>query len=132
MYEIFQGFQNSLCFYSSLKTEAVLFFFIHIYNYIYLYIYEKVSPKWKKFHEQNVFCFRFYILCENFSQIGQIIKKIPKFQSDPLKVLDLTIRDAKKHVFFKPCFLYKKEKCFFHKKQFFIVFFCFFQLQEDF
>ena len=32
-------------------------------------------------------------------------------------------RDAKKHVFFKPCFLCEKEKCFFHKKQFFIVFF---------
>ena len=28
--------------------------------------------------------FRFYILCENFSKIGSIIKKIPKFQSDPL------------------------------------------------
>ena len=40
----------------------------------------------KKFHEQKVFFFRFYILCENFSKIGPIIKKIPKFQSDPLKV----------------------------------------------
>ena len=32
-----------------------------------------------------MFYFRFYILCENFSKIGPIIKKIPKFQSDPLK-----------------------------------------------
>ena len=32
-----------------------------------------------------MFLFRFYILCENFSKIGPIIKKIPKFQSDPLK-----------------------------------------------
>ena len=30
--------------------------------------------------EQKVFFFyRFYILCENFSKIGPIIKKIPKF-----------------------------------------------------
>ena len=29
--------------------------------------------------------FRFYILCENFSKIGPIIKKIPKFSDDPLK-----------------------------------------------
>ena len=27
--------------------------------------------------------FRFYILCENFSKIGPIIKKIPKFSDDP-------------------------------------------------
>ena len=80
--EIFQGFQNCLCFYSSIKTEAVLF--LYIYIYIYLYIYIKLSPKWKKFHEQKVFFFRFYILCENFSKIGPIIKKIQKFQSDPL------------------------------------------------
>ena len=31
------------------------------------------------------FFLRFYILYENFSKIGPIIKKIPKFQSDPLK-----------------------------------------------
>ena len=52
-----------------------------------MYIYKKLSPKWKKFQEQKVFFFRFYILCENFSKIGPIIKKIPKFQSDPLKNL---------------------------------------------
>ena len=31
------------------------------------------------------FFVRFYILCENFSKIGPIIKKIPKFPDDPLK-----------------------------------------------
>ena len=41
-------------------------------------------------------------------------------------------RDAKKHVFFKPCFLCEKEKCFFHKKQFFIVFFVFFNYRKIF
>ena len=41
---------------------------------------EKVS------RTKSVF-FRFYILCENFSKIGPIIKKIPKFQSDPLKMV---------------------------------------------
>ena len=46
-----------------------------MYIYIYLYIYKKLSPKWKNFHEQKVFLFRFYILCENFSKIGPIIKK---------------------------------------------------------
>ena len=29
--------------------------------------------------------FLFYLLRENFSKIGPIIKKIPKFQFDPLK-----------------------------------------------
>ena len=29
--------------------------------------------------------FRFYILCENFSKIGPIVKKILKFPDDPLK-----------------------------------------------
>ena len=29
--------------------------------------------------------FSIYILCENFSKIGPIIKKIPKFWDDPLK-----------------------------------------------
>ena len=33
------------------------------------------------------FFFRFYKLCENFSKIGPIIKKIPKFQSDPLNFM---------------------------------------------
>ena len=69
-------------FYSSMKTEAVLFFYIHIFEYIY----KKLSPKWKKFQEQKVFFCRFYTLCENFIKIGPIIKKIPKFPSDPLKV----------------------------------------------
>ena len=41
---------------------------------------EKLS--WTK----SVF-FRFYILCENFSKIGLIIKKIPKFSDDPLKLV---------------------------------------------
>ena len=31
--------------------------------------------------------FRFCILCENFSKIGPIIKKIPKFSDDPLKCI---------------------------------------------
>ena len=35
----------------------------------------KLSPIWKNCHEQKVFLFRFYILCENFSKIGPIIKK---------------------------------------------------------
>ena len=56
-----------------------------MYIYIYLYIYIKLSPTWKNVHEQKVFYFRFYILCENFSKIGPIIKKIPKFSDDPLK-----------------------------------------------
>ena len=50
-----------------------------------MYIYKKLNPKWKKFHEQKASFFKFYIMCENFSKIGPIIKKIPKFQSDPLK-----------------------------------------------
>ena len=58
MLEIFQGFQNCLCFYSSIKTEGVIFF-IYINTYIYLYIYKKLSPKWKNFHEQKVFFFDF-------------------------------------------------------------------------
>ena len=72
-----------------MKTEGVLFFYIYIYIYFYLYIfvyiYIKLSPKWKNCHEQQVFYFRFYILCENFSKVGPIIKKIPKFSDDPLK-----------------------------------------------
>ena len=56
-------------FHFSIKTEEILLF----YMYIYLYIYKKLS--WKNCHEQKVFLFRFYILCENFSKIGLIIKK---------------------------------------------------------
>ena len=56
-----------------------------MYIYIYLFIYKKLSYKWKNFQEQKVFIFRFYILCENFSMLGPIIKKIPKFLDDPLK-----------------------------------------------
>ena len=41
-------------------------------------------------------------------------------------------RDAKKHVFFKPCFLCKKKVFFIEKNSFLMFFFCFFQLQEDF
>ena len=48
-------------------------------------IYKKPSPKWKNVQEQKVFIFQFYKLCENFSNIGPIIKKIPKFWDDPLK-----------------------------------------------
>ena len=49
-------------------------------NYIYICIYiKKLSAEWKNFHEQKVFLFLFYILCKNFSKIGPIIKKIPKF-----------------------------------------------------
>ena len=59
LYEIFQGFQNCLCFYSSIKTEGVLFLYIYIYIYvciyIYSYIYKKLSPNWKNFQEQVFF-----------------------------------------------------------------------------
>ena len=46
---------------------------------------KKLNHKWKNFHEQKVFFFRFYILCENFSKIRPIIKKVPNFVNDPLK-----------------------------------------------
>ena len=36
---------------------------------------KKLSAKWNNCPEQKVFLFRFYILCENFSKIGPIIKK---------------------------------------------------------
>ena len=39
----------------------------------------------EKVSRAKSFFFRFYLLCENFSKIGPIIKKIPKFKSDPLK-----------------------------------------------
>ena len=73
----FKDSKTVFFFHSSIKTEEVLFFYtyIYIYIYIYLYIYKKLSPNWKKFYEQKVFFFRFYILCENFSKIGPIIKK---------------------------------------------------------
>ena len=59
-------------------------------------IYKKLSPKWKNFHEQQVFLFRIYILCENFSKIRPIINKIPKFSDDPLKVfVKLLLHDVK-------------------------------------
>ena len=50
---------KTVFFFSSIKTEEVLFFFIYIYLYIYLYIYKKLSPKWKKFQEQKCFVFDF-------------------------------------------------------------------------
>ena len=43
--EIFQGLQNCPCFYSSIKTEAVLSFYISIYTYI------KLRPKRKNLQE---------------------------------------------------------------------------------
>ena len=65
-------------FYSSIKLRK-FYSFIYIYMcinvYLYIYIY-KLSPKWKNCHEQKVFLFRFYIMCENFSKIGPIIKKM--------------------------------------------------------
>ena len=39
----------------------------------------------EKFSRTTSVFFRFYILCENFSKIGPIIKKIQKFSDDPLK-----------------------------------------------
>ena len=64
-------------FHSSIKTEEVLFFYTYIYTrlYIFVYISKKLSPKWKNFQEQKAFLFRLYILYENFSKIGSIIKK---------------------------------------------------------
>ena len=73
-------------FYHKNRGSSILFY-IYSYIYIYLYIYKKTSPKWKNVQEQEVFYFRFYILCENFSKIGPIIKKIPKFWDDPLNAL---------------------------------------------
>ena len=35
--------------------------------------------------KNKCFFFRFYILCENFSKIGPILKKILKFSDDPIK-----------------------------------------------
>ena len=54
---------------------------------IYICIYIKnYAVNGKNFKNNMCFLFRFYILCENFSKIGPIIKKIPKFSDDPLKV----------------------------------------------
>ena len=36
---------------------------------------------------KSIFFCRFYILCENFSKIGPIIKKIQNFVNDPLNPL---------------------------------------------
>ena len=38
-------------------------------------MHKKISSKWKNCHKQKVFLFRFYILCENFSNIAPKIKK---------------------------------------------------------
>ena len=56
-------------------SSIFLYIYFYIYIYVYIYIYIKLSPKWKNFQEQKVFLFRFYILCDNFSKIGPIIKK---------------------------------------------------------
>ena len=53
-----------------------------MYIYIYLYIYKKLSPKWKKFQEQQVFLFRFYILCKISCKM---------FTRDKLGVNDLSV-----------------------------------------
>ena len=72
----FKDSKTVFFFHSSIKTEEVLFFYIYIYKYlhIFVYIYKKLSPKWKNCHEQKVFLFLFYILCEKFSKIEPIIK----------------------------------------------------------
>ena len=43
------------------------FSYIYIYIYVYLYIYKKLSPKWKKFHEQKVFFFFDFTYCVKIS-----------------------------------------------------------------
>ena len=54
----------------------------------------------------SIFFFRFYILCDNFSKIGPIIKKIPKFSDDPYKIgsfhLQTHSRDAHRNFFEDP------------------------------
>ena len=65
----------TFCRKSCKDSKTVLYIYIYINIYIYLYIYIKLSPKWINCHEQKVFLFGFYILCENFSKIGPIIKK---------------------------------------------------------
>ena len=79
--------RNNILLQPQLEDLNKMYFFdqvIYIYICIYLYIYKKLSPEWKNVHKQKVFHFRFYILCENFSKIGPIIKKIPNFSDDPL------------------------------------------------
>ena len=72
----FKDSKTVFFFHSSIKTEEDIFFiYIYINIYIYLCIYKTLSPKKKKIQEQKVFLFRFYILCENFSKIGPIMKK---------------------------------------------------------
>ena len=46
---------------------------------MYLYIYKKQALNGKMFMNKKCFFFPFDIFCENFSKIGPIIKKIPKF-----------------------------------------------------
>ena len=70
---------------SRIPKLSLFLFIYYMCIYIYICIYIKLRLKWKKFHEQKVFCFRFYILSENFSKIGPIIKKIQNFVNDPLK-----------------------------------------------
>ena len=60
--EIFQGFQNCLCFYSSIKTEGVLFFFIYIAIYIYIFVYIYIYNQalyGKMFKNKKCFLFDF-------------------------------------------------------------------------
>ena len=44
----------------------------------------------EKFSRTKSVFFRFYILCENFSKIGPIIKKISNFVNNPLKWTRIT------------------------------------------
>ena len=62
--------------------------------YICIYIKNQALNGTQNVQEQKVFCFRFYILCENFSKIGPIIKKIPKFWDDPLKSTNNTLKSS--------------------------------------
>ena len=57
----------------------------------FLFFAQKVSSgmgalRPKFFMNKKCFFFQFYILFENFIKIGPIMKKIPKFWSDPLKL----------------------------------------------
>ena len=70
--------------------------------------------------------FRFYILCENFSKIGQIIKKIPNFVNDPLfvnskwsntKILNIIIVRFLQDNFTWKCTIDKAFQVPFHSKQ---------------
>ena len=84
---IFLVNNNSLCI-AILPNYFLIIIFDFSYSCTHIFCLLRVSllsPKWKKFHEQKVFFF--YILCESFSKIGPIRKKIPKFQSDPLNTV---------------------------------------------